>query len=532
MKAIAIINADIWSMEKFGARAQALLIRESQIKAVGTTDEILSLIDISNTEIIDARGRTVLPGFIDSHMHLSWYIDTLLQVDCRYESCDSIFEIQKLMKESLKFEEKWLIGYGYDENKLKEKRHPNCFDLDQISTDRPIMLSHISAHMIVVNSKALDICGINFDTIDPPDGVIQRDENGTPTGLLMEGAQNLVYLKLPLIDPKKKSEGLELACNKLLSQGITSVHDMGGEVFKSDFDCYFNLLSIGKLKTRINMFLPYITIEELISDLNDPNSIVMKRNKLENSFLRIAGLKCFADGSLIGKTAAMYVPYKDTDNTGMLLLSSDELQQRIELALRYNFSLAIHAIGEKAVDFCLNSYLPFLHKHNDRRFRIEHCGLINEEILNLLDDCGIYVSTQPIFIKDFGDGFISCLEKHEIAKTYAFKSLIDRNVHVGFSSDAAVSEINPISAIQSAIDRKTGSGIIFCEEEKIGLEVAIRCYTYEGAYGSFEENIKGMLAPGYLADVIMLSQKINEENFSKSEVVLTIFNGEQVYKKC
>lgn len=531
MNSIAIINGDVWTMESEGSKAQAVLIQDNKIIAVGKNEEILAACSEKKITVIDADGNTVLPGFIDSHMHLGWYIETFLHVDCRYPIVKTMDEMIHCLKGNLSSSHSWLKGYGYDENKLLENRHPETKDLDKVSSELPVVLYHISGHIITVNSKVLEICGINENTKDPHDGKIVRDDSGHPTGVLLEGAQNIVFSKMPSLSLDELSNGLDKAVNKLLSMGITSLHDMATEEFNKEITCYYEKLVNGKLSMRINFYFPFPTYTDFKKHMALSDSFLKMASLKKNLLLKIGGVKFFADGSLIGKTAAMYTPYKKSaENYGILRIEEEELLDDIKLAYEHELQVAIHAIGEKTVDFCLSAYSKILEKDNNLRCRIEHCGLINASSLRCLKEYNIYVSSQPKFIEDFGDGFVECLEESEYQKVYAFQSMLNSGIHLGFSSDSAVTEIDPIPAMRSAVNRETESGNIFGAQEKISLYNAVENYTVEGAYGSFEENVKGKIVPGFLADLVILSDILDEETLIDIKVEKTLFDGKIIYE--
>lgn len=527
----ALINGDIWTMQNEKRKVQAVFIKDTKIYAIGTTEEIQLLCD-ETTNVIDLEGKTVLPGFIDAHMHLGWYISTLMQVDLRYPRVKSKEDlIQRLISETNE-ETQWIRGFGYDHNKLIEQNHPTKEDLDKVSLEKPIVLNHISGHSIAVNTKVLEICGINKLTEDPRDGIIERDDEGNPTGIFYEGAQNLVFNHMPATDKKELEIGLEKANKSLLSYGITSIHDMMTEDFETEFMCYFDALQRGKLSFRVCFFLPFPSYLYLKKNINQLDKMMYDASLHDNDQFKISGLKFFADGSLNCNTAAMYTPYKNSNgDCGIMTLEYDEIVEISRFAKNHQLQVSFHAIGERAVDTCAKAYSDILEVNNNSRFRIEHCGLINSNNLELMRDYNIYVASQPKFIDDFGEGFINNLECTEYKKIYAFSSLKKAGIHLGFSSDAAVTEIDPLPAIRSAIYRKTKEGNAFELQEKVSLYETIKSYTVEGAYGSFDENIKGKILPNFLADLVVLSNTLKMDTLDDIIVEKTILNGKVEYER-
>jgi hypothetical protein len=537
MNKIAYINADIWTMESPLQRAEALIIENGLIKKVGSTEEIveIALADM-NFEVVDLSGKTILPGFIDSHIHLESNALAMLQVDLKYPKVENIRdildELSKIAKnkdnelEMKNANDTWVVGNLYDHNKLTEKRHPNKIDLDSVSTNQPILIFHISGHMVAVNSKALEISGITKDTPDPAGGKIERDDLGEPTGVLFETAFNLVVNNIPPYSKIEKSEAITKSINMLLEKGITGVHDMGVEDYTVDIELYFQMFDKKQLKTRINILYPYASPEKAEEDINDADSLFNKYLRTKNDFIKLAGLKCFSDGSMVGRTAAVKKPYKDKSGNGMMLLNNDQLLKMARLAYSNKLQLGIHAIGDRAIENCLDAYEEALAENaEDYRFRIEHCGIGSDDSFKRMEKMNIIIASQPQFLYDFGDGILDNYDEDVLENIYEFKSMLENNLHLSFGSDGPVTFPDPLSAISCAIDRKTQEGRDFVSKENISLYDAVKAHTLEGAYASFEEDKKGMIKEGYFADIVILSEKLSIESLKNIKVEQTILNG-------
>jgi predicted amidohydrolase YtcJ len=533
MNITAFINGDIWTMDSSTPRYQGVLIKDNKILYIGDSQTVLAEgKKHAKPEVIDLKGKTLLPGFIDAHLHMAWQARTLLQIDCFQQK--SIPEIVALLKKERINSTGWIQGFGYDDNKLAEKRHPTRQELDQARSDIPIILNNASGHMVVVNSKALEILHIDENTPDPPDGKIVRDSSGRPTGLMLEGAQALILYKIPPYSLDEMVDALTRASVIYSEHGLTSVHELGAGDLAIELEAYEKAYLDHSLKVRTNLYHPFYEIKKMIRFMEDPDSIFNRLSRIESEWLRFKGVKFYLDGSLIGRTAAVKVPYKNTaGDCGFLVMTPKQLEEMVSYAHRNGFQIGIHAIGEVAVDICAEVYEKVAkdHPRADYRHRIEHCGLVNEQSLNRMRKAGIIAPSQPIFIDDFGDGFKRCMEDSELKKVYAYKSMLDHGITVAFSTDSPVSSFDPLLGIRAAVTRRTYSGDIFEEQERVTLEEAVHCYTVNGAYASFEENIKGKLAPGYLADMVVLSGPLSIETLGDISVEKTYLNGQLVYKK-
>lgn len=543
MSKLALINGDIWIMDEPGNTCEAILIKDGLIVKTGKTDEILASVDQSNqpldnliqgndpknntVRVIDLCGKTVLPGFIDTHLHFESFALAMLQVDLKYPLIKDIEDIKGALRREENIDGRWIVGNLYDHNKLTEKSHPTKWDLDQVSLDQPILIFHISGHMVSVNSKALEIAGIDDDTPDPSGGRIERMPEGEATGVLFETAFNLVIGHIPPYTREEKASALDKAMEILLEKGITSVHDMGVEDYTIDLELYQEMFEQKRLKTRISMLYPYASPEKAASDLVDCSSAFNRQLALNNDYIKLSGLKCFSDGSMVGRTAAVKKPYRDGTGNGMMLLNEDQLKKMAGLAKEKNLQLGIHAIGDQAIEKCLDAYEAVLKDDApNNRFRIEHCGIGSTEAFDRMQKMTILVASQPQFLRDFGDGILLNYHEEVIPWIYAYRRMLDQGLHLSFSSDAPVTDPDPLLTIRCAVNRKTEAGRPFCPEENISLYEAVKCYTVEGAYASFEEDKKGMLKPGYFADMVILTERLNLESLCTISVEKTILAGE------
>lgn len=531
MKSVALVNGDIWVMDGPGNSCEAVIIENGLIKKTGTTAEVMELVkDDSKKNIIDLGGRTALPGFIDSHIHFESFGLALLQVDLKYPNIKSIDDIADSLRKEISNEGNWIVGNLYDHNKLIENRHPKKWDLDKVSIDQPILIFHISGHMVAVNSKALELAEITRLTPDPPGGKIERTSEGEATGVLYETAFNLVIDKIPQYSRNEKKAAMVKAMDCLLEKGITSVHDMGVEDYSVDIDLYFDLYDHQLLKTRINILYPFSSPETAERDINNKESIFNRFIEKNNDYIKLSGLKCFSDGSMVGRTAAVKTPYKDNSGNGMMLLSNEQLTKMAKLAYERNLQIGIHAIGDSAIENCVNTYEMVLENSDrDNRFRIEHCGIGSDDFFSRMRKLNILVASQPQFLNDFGDGILRNYDEDVIQNIYSYFSMLKNGIHLSFGSDAPVTSPDPIASIRCAVRRKSETGKDFTPEENISLYDAVKCFTYEGAYASNEEDRKGMIKEGYFADMVILSDRLTVDSLKNIYVEKTLLEGKVEY---
>ena len=520
---MVIVNARILTFDEAVPSAEAVAIRCGRIVFVGSNNDVNRFIGDS-TVVVDANGRIALPGLIDAHLHLASLGFSLVWLNLR--GVKSIEELkQKVFEAASKVPEgTWIIGRGWDQELFSEKRYPNRWDLDEVAPRHPVLLTRGCGHIIVVNSLALKLAGISRDTKDPVDGIIDRDERGEPTGILREGALGLVWRAVPEPSIEDYEKAIERAIDEALRFGLTTVHAVS--VTANEFSALQRLWLTGRLKIRVRVYLSYDLLESL------KGSGIL--GQYGDDFLRICGIKLLVDGSLGGRTAALREPYSDKpDVKGKLLMHEDKLSEIIREAFQLNLQVAVHAIGDKAIEVVLNA----LEKANiDSRFvRIEHVSLTPPDLLNKLEKLKPIVTVQPHFI--ITDWWvIDRLGEDRGRYVYAFKSLQRLSLIIAGSSDAPVEPVNPWSGIYAAVTRGEFEGLrisFVSPDEKMNLMDALRMYTVGGASASLEGNKLGRIKEGYYADIIILdTTKFPPDNeLEKINVWMSIVGGKVVYRK-
>jgi predicted amidohydrolase YtcJ len=529
MNSLLFRGAKVLTLDDAVPEATSILVKHGRISWVGSDDEAGDVIG-PKTKRVDLGGATVLPGFIDAHHHLMTLGYWMAQIDCSYPRRASIADIVAAVAEKTATtpEGQWVQGRGYDHNKLAEHRHPSRADLDRVSPNHPVLIRNASGHMSVVNSFALRQAGIDRNTSAPFGGHIDVDETGEPTGLLQEKAQELLGLPFLPDDPASLSGYLRTAGEACLAAGITSGHEAG--IFApGEFSVLQSAWADGTLALRTYMMIRTPMLDALEG--------VGFHTGFGDDMLRVGSIKVISDGSLIGRTAAVCQPFEHAaaDDLGLAMFTQDELDDIVWRGHRAGWQMAIHAIGDRAIEMCLNAYQRALERlpRADHRHRIEHCGILRTDLIQRMAALKVIPVGQPPFIAEFGDGFLANLGPERSRLTYPLRSLLDAGIPAAGSSDAPVSSYQPLVGIQAAVTEKTTTGTDFSPAEKLTVEEAIGLYTRNAAYAAFDENIKGTISPGKYADFAVLEsdpRTVDPSEISSINILATVLGGETVYQ--
>jgi hypothetical protein len=526
---LIIINAKVHTMDSGRPTAEAVSISGNRIIAVGSTREISKMAG-SDTRVIDAHKEVVLPGFNDAHVHFMGGGFQLSSVDLRDANTPQEFaERIKRFAEKLPAG-KWITGGDWDHERWTNSPLPTKELIDGFTSQTPVFVSRLDGHMALANTLALRLAGVSHDTPDPPGGLIVRDSAGEPTGILKDAAMSYVWKVIPEPGFDEKLAAARAATDHAARLGVTSVQDMSAG---SDVGVYQTLLDRGELKTRIYAVSPLPSWERLA------NTGV--RAHFGSAMLRIGGLKGFADGSLGSTTAFFFEPYNDAPNThglaGDEMFPEGAMLERVRRADRAGLQIMIHAIGDRANDSILSIYEQVMRENGDRdrRFRIEHAQHLRREDIGRFGRDKVIASMQPYHAIDDGRWAEKRIGKERAKTTYAFRSLLDSGATLAFGTDWTVAPLNPISTIYAAVTRRTlddknPNGWV--PEQKITVEEAVRAYTMGSAYAEFQENVKGTITPGKLADLVILSGdifKIDPKEILSVKVLMTIMDGRIVF---
>ena len=529
---LIVINGRVETMDANNSVGEAVGIRNGRIAVLGTNDDVMAERH-SGTTVIDAKGKAVLPGFIEPHNHMVGYSTNLLEVDVRTPPNRNINDIVDRLREraSITPPGDWIRGRGYDDTGLQDMRHPTRNDLDAASTEHPIAIVHNSGHMLAANSNALELAGIHDETPDPAGGRIGRfPASGEPDGMLYETAQGLVHQLLPTYTEGDVRTGFVQAQDEYLRRGITTIHDAsvsnarGVDIMHT----YHQAQLEGFLKFRVNMFIQW----EYLKDSN-----FAWQTGGGDEWVRVAGCKIVSDGSIQGITAALREPYHcDPNEQGWLIYEQDELNDIVMTLHQRGYQIATHANGDAAIDAILAAYENALRAvpKVDHRFRIEHCQVCVPEHISKIRDLGVIPNFFPNHVYYFGDRHRDrFLGPDRVTHLDPIGSAIQAGIKPLLHSDCPVTPVNPLFCIQNAIARVTSSGKVLTEVERVATREAISMMTVNAAYGAFEENVKGSLEIGKLGDLVVLNHDPFQEaahELGQIESAATVVGGQVMYQ--
>lgn len=513
---------------------EALAVWKGRVLAAGKSSEIEALIGPA-TKVIDLAGRCATPGINDGHQHLLPFGMGLRQVDLSASEVKTLDEVLARVKAFVDKAKpgEWIFGGRYDHFHLDIKRHPFREELDKVAPNNPVYIKRTCGHMGVANSMALKLAGIDETTPQPTGGFIET-QNGRLTGLMQERAQELVTKAMPPLPIADLVRGIEEGGKVFQSYGITSVMDAGVGLVQG-YDHY-----LAYQEARRQRRLPVRTYMSLtggpagIMDKALPQGL---KTGVGDEFLKVGSVKLFTDGSAGGKTAAMRHPYKcSCGSIGIFIYSDGELNDWVAKYNELGYQLSIHAIGDAAIDQAVNAVEAANAKNPvaGKRHRIEHCGFTTPDQIASMKRLGMIPAPQPIFIYEFGDLYIEVLGEERPAQSYPMKDWIEAGLYPIASSDSPVSDFNPMKNLYEMVTRKTDRGTVMGADQCITTEQAISAMTYNGAYGSFSESVKGTLAPGMLADIAVFDRDlfaVSPEEILSALADITLIDGEIVHDR-
>ncbi len=569
---VVFLGGSVLTVDARNTVAGAVAVKGDRILATGASRDIGGLVG-PDTKVYRLHGETVMPGFIEAHNHMSGYGLDRLGVDCK-NGVNSIEDIKVRIRKAAQSATEavagsaatsasssaggWIRAWGYDQSKLAEQRHPTRWDLDEVAPDRPVILRRTCGHIAVANTRALQLVGVlrdggrgvggggggtagegdragrvghegGRDLVDPPGGKFGRTEDGRLNGVLYEAAQQ-VLRKAAAPSYEEVRQAMLVTDRDYVRLGITSSHDAGSA--EGAHRAMAENAASGASKLRI-----YFMIRGGADNTMARNFYGTGLSTgFGNDRLRIGPYKAMTDGSSSGPTAGTRQPYtSQPDNSGILYFSQKELNELIEEAHAHGYQVTTHAVGDRAIEMTLNAIESALSKwpRADHRHRIEHCAICPPDLVERVKRLGVVPVAQPIFFWEFGDGYLRNYGPERVrwmfpARTYAAEGIIAAG-----SSDCPVTRVDPVWGIYEALSRTTVGGQSAGAEERIGLFDAVRMFTINGAYASFEEKIKGSLEPGKLADLIVLDRNLIgscPEDIRDAAVALTMIGGEVAYQ--
>lgn len=518
-----------------GKRAEALAVVGDHILAVGTRDEIMKL-KWPETKVVDLDGRFVMPGFNDAHTHLAGAGLEKMNVNLVGSRTLDEFRERLRLKCEAAAPGEWVIGGGWDETLWPVKALPTRWDLDEVSGKHPVYLQRVDGHIGVANTRALQLASITVASRDPEGGKIDRDDSGTPNGILRETAQELAKSAIPKPTHEKRRQAIELALADMASHGVTSAQDFSQW---EDFEIFEELETDAKLTARISEWLPF---EDSLEDLNS------KRNShpLSDNMLHTGMLKGFMDGSLGSKTAALLEPYSDDPkNSGLPQYDAAKLNAMTRERVLAGYQIGFHAIGDKGVQMALDAFadaekaardakVKAADGGSDYRLRIEHAQVTTPPQIQRFKELKVIASMQPNHLLTDMNWAESRLGPKRAEHSYAWADFLHHGVVLAFGTDYPVEPVTPFRGIYAALTRMSEDGRkSYYPAEKLNIEQTITAYTTGAAFAEFAEKQKGKLAPGMLADFIVLDQDITAAlppKIPETKVLRTVVGGKTVYE--
>ncbi|MDR2161350.1 MAG: amidohydrolase [Desulfovibrio sp.] len=525
-------NARVATMNPEMPWAQAVAVTNGMIVGVGDNKEMDCLKGPSTT-VMDLEGRFMMPGFNDCHCHLLQQGLAFLQVDLTPDAAPDLPALKRRIAEQAAKvgPGHWILGWGYNETLMKERRQPTKEDLSEAAPNNPVFITRACIHMSTANKMALEIAGITEDTSDPYGGLIDRDSRGAITGLLKESAQNLVKRHIPRPGKKEIVAALALGGRAFVSKGITSITDAGLLIdVDGELEGWFEAALKGVLPLRCTTSLG----EGVAARVYEMGLL----SGYGNSMHRFGPLKLFMDGNIGAKTAAVTSPFLQPPyGCGVTYMEEEDLRAKVKKYHAAGYQIMIHAIGDRAGDMVLDAYEAALKDapRPNHRHRIEHITLGARNIPRI-KSLGVCLTLQPAFIYYFGADFTANVGVERAAKTMATRTAQDSGVLWGISTDCPCIDMHPKYTLYGALTRRVGpTGEILGPEEIISMEDALAAYTRSGAYLTFEERSKGVVKPGMLADFVVLSVNLLElrdlEQLLDMEILHTIVGGTVVHSK-
>ncbi|KXH80850.1 amidohydrolase [Sporosarcina sp. HYO08] len=514
-------NGTFHTMEKEGDAVEALLTENGKIVATGTYAEFKGQADHE----VDLKGAVLYPGFVDSHMHVIGHGEKLLRLDLSKASSSE--QMIDMLQNADVVEDEWFIGEGWNENNFPDQKIFTRQELDHVM-QAPMFLKRTCRHAAIVNSKALEIAGITKDTPDPEDGIIVRDDNGEPTGFLKEGAMNLVLQHMPEPTEAYLTRALEKSINDMHALGLTGAvtDDLGwyGD-YKKPLQAFHNVIGEQK-KFRAHLLRGSGVFEQLMEEqaaYNEP-------------WIDPGEMKFFIDGALGGKTALLSKPYVDTPETsGITVLTDEEIEAQVKLARKYGEAIAVHVIGDAAVEKALDVIEKYP-APNGKRDRLIHVNVLREDLVARMKGLPVILDIQPVFVSSDFPWVMDRLGEDRLDWAYAWKKLLDRGFICGGGSDAPIEEVDPLLGIYAAVARRkvgeTHEG--YLPEEKLSRFEAVGLFTTGSAATIGKDDVRGKLVPGFDADFTVLDRDlftVPAEEIVEAEVVMTVVAGDVVYSK-
>ena len=533
------INGEIYSMKKEGEKFQSLGVKDGKIIFLGTDEEAKNL---NSKELIDLKGKMMIPGMADAHLHLYAYCQNLTFVDL--SKVHNINEMINLMKEKVKNVKKgdWVKGVNFDQSKWKENRFPTLEEMDSISKDNPVIIKRCCLHAVVANSKALEMASIGKNYQAGSGGIVELDKDGMPNGILREQSTKVFddILPDPLKDIEVQKKIMQDVLNDMSSKGITTIHTYAAKIwqYNEDINIYKNFEKEGKLPLRVTV---------CIDELFEPE--ILTKEKLNNPYrkVQLGAYKIFSDGSMGSRSAALKEPYSDEPkNSGFMLFTQEELNNKILTGYEHGLQPAIHAIGDRALDMTLSAIEYTLkttkekgmtdeEQKNRLPFRIIHVQMIDDDLLKRMKKLPLVLDIQPIFLCTDLHWIEDRIGKERLKGSFALKTMEKAGLIQTGGSDCPVETYEPLKGIYAAVTRQDMEGYPtegFLPEERLSVYEALCMYTKNVPYATGQESVLGTLEIGKFADLTVLEKnlfKIDKKEIKDVKVEQTYVAGNCVF---
>jgi len=528
---LVLHGGKVITLEEDLGMAESVAVLGRRIAAVGSDRELAPLRETA-ARSVDLKGAAVVPGFVDAHNHLFLTLYLLTLLDCRAALNDPVSSVLETVASRARETPAgdMIRGWGFADYKVRERRYPTRWELDEAAPDHPVVIMHVSGHHAAANSAALAAFGISAATPDPPGGRIERDPaSGEPSGVLHESAMHDIsfaglVLEFLAMEPERQLDRIEQGGREYLKCGITSVHDAAS--LPQILRLYHEAERRGRLPLRLYP-MPLMEYSRPLLEAGLCTGFGSDR-------LRVGPMKVISDGSLSGRTAAVSEPYRNTPGDGMLAMDQERMNRTVREIHDQGFQAAVHAIGDRAVGQVVAAFEQVIPRGsgNPRRHRIEHAGVLDATLIRRMAELDLVVATQPRFLFEQGDGFLASCGPERIRRVYPFRSLLESGIRVAGSSDCPVVSKEPLLGMQDAVLRRTEAGEVLAPEERLTPEQALRMFTIEAARASFEEDRKGSIRPGKLADLVVLDRdplSVEPERIGALRVCMTLLDGEVVH---
>lgn len=518
------INGKIYTMRSEADTVEALGVKDGIIQFAGTNESAKQL---KSKKIVDLEGKTMIPGMADSHMHMYAYCQNLTFVDLA--EVKSVGEMIEKMQEKAKTVEPgtFIKGVNFDQSKWKENRFPTLDEMNQISTEHPVVIKRCCLHAVVANTPALELAGVGKNYDPGNGGIVELDDSGMPNGILREQSTKVFddILPDPLREPEEQKRIMSMVLADMSSKGVTAIHTYAAKIwqYNEDIDIYRGFEKDGKLPVRVTV---------CIDDIFEPEEVTEAEHKNPYRKAQFGAYKIFSDGSMGSRSAALKEPYSDDpENKGFVICSQEELTKKVLNGFEHGLQPAIHAIGDRALDMTLTAIEETL-KKSDKPvkgpFRIIHAQMADKEMIERMAKLPLVVDMQPIFLCTDLHWIEDRIGKERLHTSFAMKSMADAGIIMTGGSDCPVETFDPIKGIYAAVNRKDFEGYPeegFLPEEKLGVYEAVKLYTKNVHYATCQEDVLGTLEEGKFADLVVLDRNI----FEIPEIEIKNVKVEQTY---